>query len=146
VLAVETNLLVYAHRREGEEHAAAAELLRGLAEGTAAWAIPWPCVYEFVSVVTNRRIWGRAASTAQQAWTQLRAWTDSPACRLIGETEDFLDLLQGLARRPRVLGPVIHDARIAAICLAHGVEALLTRDRDFALFPELAVRDPIARH
>ncbi|HVR28710.1 MAG TPA: VapC toxin family PIN domain ribonuclease, partial [Thermoanaerobaculia bacterium] len=65
-------------------------------------------------------------------------------CRLIGETEDFFDLLEAFVRRPRVVGPVVHDARIAAICLAHGVEALLTRDRDFSLFPELSLRNPFA--
>ncbi len=144
MLAVETNVLVYAHRREVVEHAVAADLLRGLAEGWDSWAVPWPCVYEFVSVVTNRRIWSGAASTPDEAWSQLRAWKDSPSCRLIGETEDFFELLERLARRPKVSGPVVHDARVAAICLAHGVDALLTRDRDFSLFPELVVRNPFA--
>lgn len=62
MLAVDTNMLVYAHRREASEHAVAAELLRGLAEGAQSWAIPWPCVYEFFSVVTNPRIWGISAA------------------------------------------------------------------------------------
>jgi toxin-antitoxin system PIN domain toxin len=142
VLAVETNVLVYAHRREATEHAAASDLLRGLAEGRDRWAIPWPCVSEFASIVTNRRIWQASASTPAAAWSQLRAWRESPTCQLIGETEDFFDLLEQFARRPRVSGPVVHDARIAAICVAHGVEALLTRDRDFSLFPELPTRNP----
>jgi len=43
-----------------------------------------------------------------------------------------------------VRGAVVHDARIAAICVAHGVEALLSRDRDFSLFPELDVQNPFA--
>jgi uncharacterized protein len=94
MIAVDTNVLVYAHRREAAEHERAFELLRSHAEGSAAWAIPWPCVYEFFSVVTNPRM--------------------------------------------------IHDARIAALCVAHGVESLFTRDRDFALFPELPTRDPFA--
>jgi toxin-antitoxin system PIN domain toxin len=145
VLAVETNVLVYAHRREAAEHTLAAETLRELAEGSRPWAIPWPCIYEFTSIVTHRRIWKERASTPAQAWAQLRAWQASPTCRLIGETEDFFDFLETFSRRPKVLGPVVHDARIAAICLAHGVEALLTRDRDFSLFPELELRNPFAR-
>ena len=142
MLAVETNVLVYAHRRETAGHATAAALLRDLVEGSEPWAIPWPCIYEFVSVVTNRRIWKAVASTPAEAWAQVRAWTASPACTLIGETESFLDLLDTIAREPRVTGPVVHDARIAAICEAHGVGALLSRDRDFALFPQLTVRNP----
>ena len=57
MIAGDTNLLVYAHRRESRLHEAASSLLRGLAEGNDVWAIPWPCCYEFLSVVTNPRIW-----------------------------------------------------------------------------------------
>jgi hypothetical protein len=144
VLAVETNVLVYAHRREVAEHGRATETLRELAEDSERWAIPWPCLYEFASVVTNRRIWKAAASTPREAWAQLQVWQASPTCRLIGETEDFFGILETFVRHPRVVGPVVHDARIAAICVAHGVEALLTRDRDFSLFPELPLRDPFS--
>jgi toxin-antitoxin system PIN domain toxin len=144
VLALDTNLLVYAHRREPTEHSIALHELRKLAEGSDPWAIPWPCIYEFFSVVTNPRIWRDAASTPRQAAAQLRAWCASPSLVLIGESEGFLDVLGPLLERPRVRGPVVHDARVAAICLAHGVEALLTRDRDFSLFPELETRDPFA--
>ena len=144
MIAVDTNILVYAHRRESREHQTAAAVLRQLAEGDAVWAIPWPCCYEFLSVVTNPRIWRDNASTPEQAWRQFAAWTAAPSSRLIGETADFTELLGRFAQRPRVLGGIIHDARIAAICVAHGVEELLTRDRDFSLFPELRTRNPIA--
>ncbi len=143
MIAIDTNLLVYAHRRESRHHAAAAALLRTLAEGDAPWAVPWPCCYEFLSVVTNPRIWRDDATSSEQAWRQLAAWIASPSLRLIGETDGFPEILERFVRRPRVLGAVVHDARIAAICVAHGAEALLTRDRDFALFPELRTRDPV---
>ena len=142
LIAVDTNLLVYAHRRESRLHVAAREVLRELAEGDRAWAIPWPCCYEFLSVVTNHRIWREAATPSHYAWQQLQVWTASPSNRLLGETDDFLEILGVLVQRPRVRGAIVHDARIAAICLAHGVEFLLTRDRDFSLFPELDRRDP----
>jgi uncharacterized protein len=61
--------------------------------------------------------------------------TSSPTVRLLHETDEFLPILESLLRNPRVRGPVVHDARVAALCLAHGVEALLSRDRDFSLFP-----------
>lgn len=144
MLAVDTNILVYAHRRDVPEHKVAVGVMRELAEGRTPWSLPWPCVYEFFSIVTNPRIWKQAASAPDQAWAQLEAWMDSPAIRLLGETEDFAPILARFARRPRVRGPVVHDARIAALCVAHGVEALLTRDRDFSLFGELDTRDPFA--
>ena len=144
MIAVDTNVLVYAHRRESRMHDQARRVLAQLAEGDRPWAIPWPCGYEFLSVVTNRRIWRGAQSTPDQAWSQLKVWTDSPSNRLIGETGDFLSILERLLQRPRVRGPVVHDARVAAICLAHGIDKLLTRDRDFALFPEFRTQDPFA--
>jgi uncharacterized protein len=143
VVAVDTNILVYAHRAAAPEHVAAFERIRRLAEGPGAWAIPWPCVYEFFSVVTNPKIWKGAASTPDQAWNQIAAWTAAPGIVLLGETEGFTEVLEGLLRRPRVRGPIVHDARVAAICLAHGVEVLLSRDRDFSLFPELTIENPL---
>ena len=140
--AVDTNVLVYAHRREATEHARASSLVRTFAEGDEPWSIPWPCVYEFFSVVTNVRIWKDAASTPKEAWSQLAAWFASPSVRLLAETPELPTILAELAQRPRVRGPVIHDARVAAICMAHGVDALITRDRDFALFPEIKTENP----
>jgi toxin-antitoxin system PIN domain toxin len=143
MIAVDTNLLVYAHRREARQHRGAQELLQELAQGRTGWSIPWPCLYEFYSVVTNPRIWRDTASTPDQAWSQIDAWAASPSVSLLSETEEFLDLLERFARRPRVRGLVVHDARIAAICIAHGTSELLTADRDFTLFPELVTRNPL---
>ena len=143
MLAVDSNILVYAHRRESPPYSAARQVLAELVEGDRPWAIPWPCCYEFLGVVTSRRIWKEAATPPEQAWQQLRAWKASPACRLIGETDGFMDILSQFVNRPNITGGIVHDARIAAICVAHGVEALLTRDRDFSLFPQLLTRDPL---
>lgn len=142
MIAVDTNVLIYAHRREARLGDAAHAFMAELAEGDRPWAIPWPCCYEFFSVVTNRRIWKDAATSSAHAWNQFDAWISSPSNRVIGETADFVNFLERFVCRPHVVGGVVHDARIAAICVAHGVEALCTRDRDFSLFPELPVRNP----
>lgn len=144
MLAVDSNILVYAHRPEYRFNDEAYELLVALSIGDRPWAIPWPCCYEFLSVVTNRRIWKASASTPEEAWQQLRAWETSPFCRMIGETDDFMDILSRFVKRPNITGGIVHDARIAAICMAHGVETLLTRDRDFSMFPQLPTRDPLS--
>jgi uncharacterized protein len=144
MFAVDTNILVYAHRREAAEHAAASEAVRSLAEGAQPWAVPWPCLYEFFSVVTNPKIWRDAASTPSEAWAQIEAWLGSPSLRLLAETPEFGRVLARFLDRPRVRGGIVHDARVAALCVAHGIEALLTRDRDFSLFEELRTRNPLA--
>jgi uncharacterized protein len=142
MIAVDTNVLVYAHRREVREHAIASSTLRDLATGGTRWAIPWPCLYEFLSVVTNRRIWKSSASTPAQAWRQVQAWLASPSLVLLSEPDGFGAILAPLVLQPRVQAGLVHDARVAALCLAHGVSVLLSRDRDFSLFPELTVDNP----
>lgn len=142
MIAIDTNVLVYAHRRESIHHRAAARLLRTLAEGDAPWAIPWPVCSEYLSVVTNSRFWGRDSVDRDSAWAQLKGWAQSPSVSLLAETDDFLTVFEEVARRPRVNGRTVHDARIAALCIAWGAEMLLTCDRDFSLFPELRTRDP----
>ncbi len=55
--AVDTNILVYAHREDSTFHERALALLLDLANGSARWAIPWPCIHEFIAVVTHPRIY-----------------------------------------------------------------------------------------
>lgn len=142
MIAVDTNLLVYAHRADLPQHAQSVEAVRSLAEDTRPWAIAWPCLHEFFSVVTNVRL--KPASTPKVAWAAIRSFTASPNLRMIGEGVNHLDWLERLVERGDVRGGMIHDARIAAICLAHGVNELWTADRDFSRFPELKTRNPLS--
>jgi predicted nucleic acid-binding protein len=110
-----------------------------LAEGPATWALPWPCLHEFYAVVTHTRIWPDPTPPAR-AWHQLTAWLDSPSVALLSEARDHATQLQMLTRSAATTGGQVHDARIAAICLSHGVSELITLDRDFSRFPQLQTR------
>ena len=142
MIAVDTNILVYAHRADAERHDRARDRLTALLEGNRACAIPWPCVHEFLAVVTHPLIY-QPASTVDQALAALAAWTESPALVLLGEGPDHLEILARLLREGAVRAARIHDARVAAICLAHGVESLWSADRDFSYFPGLRTRNPL---
>jgi len=142
LIAVDSNLLVYAHRRDAPWHDRAAEQVRALAEGRSAWAIPWPCVHEFLSIVTHPRIYD-PPSTLEQALAQVDAWLESPSLALLCEDDEYWSGLRALLARSRVAGPRIHDARIAALCLRHGVRELWTADRDFSRFNALTTRNPL---
>ncbi len=142
MIAVDTNILVYAHRADSPFHGRAREALEGLAAGVRPWAIPWPCVHEFFAVVTHLRIY-RTPTPPAIAFDQLRALESLVNLDFIGETVGYLDRLSPLALKARTQGGAIHDARIAAICLAHGVTELWSADRDFSRFPALDVRNPL---
>ena len=142
MIAIDTNLLVYAHREDSPFHAPAAERIAGLAEGSAAWAIPWPCLHEFLAIVTHPRIY-RPPTPLTRAVEQVDAWLESPSVTLIGEAEGYWEALRAAAIDGRIAGPQVHDARIAAVCLSNGVRELWTHDRDFGRFPRLQTRNPL---
>ena len=142
MIAVDTNLLVHAHRRDSTFHTGALKAITALAEGNAAWAIPWSCLHEFHGIVTHPRIYA-PPSKPEQAIAQIDAWMASPQLHLLSENEAYWSVLRELLASSKVQGPLVHDARIAALCLAHGIHELWTADRDFSRFPRLKVRNPL---
>ena len=142
MIAVDTNVLVYAHRKDSPWHDRAERVVRDLAEGRPAWAIAWPCVSEFLSIVTHPKIYRPPTPTAR-ALAQVALWMESPSLALIGESVGYWPALSALITASRARGPQLHDARIAAICLEHGVSELWTADRDFGRFPGLKTRNPL---
>ena len=142
MIAVDTNLLVYAHREDSEWHAAATKCLIDLAQSGRSWAIAWTCLHEFFAVVTHPRIY--APPTPQAiALAAIRVWLESPRLHLLHEGPGYLDKLERLCMQAKIAGGRVHDARIAALCLNHRVAELWTADRDFSLFPELKTRNPL---
>lgn len=144
MIALDTNILVYAHRRDSPFHAAALDILATLGNRPATWAIPWPCLHEFLSISTHPGIY-TPPSPISTALAFLENWLQSPSLLLLSEGETHFSSLARLARRAKLSGPKIHDARIAALCLAHGVDLLYTADRDFSLFPELNTKNPLVK-
>ena len=142
MIAVDSNILVYAHRTDSSFYGVASKCLRELAEGRAAWAIAWPCVHEFYSIVTHPNGYTPASTPAQATW-QISLWIGSPAARLNRETPSHWAVLQDLLTRSDIKGALVHDARIAAICLQHGVREFWTADRDFSRFAGLNCRNPL---
>lgn len=142
MIAVDTNLLVYSHRAESNFHERASTCVRELAEGRTRWAIPWPCVHEFIAIVTHPRIF-EPPTPIKLALAQVDAWFASPALVLLGESEEHWTELRRLLLGGKVLGPRVHDARVAALCLGHGVRELWTADRDFSRFGALKTRNPL---
>jgi toxin-antitoxin system PIN domain toxin len=142
MIAVDTNVLVYAHRQESEWHDRAERAVRQLAEGVAAWTIPWPCVHEFLAITTHPRIF-RTPTPVEAALDQIDAWFESPSLAMLSEDEGYWATFRTLMGRARVDGPRIHDARVAALCLSHAVHELWTADRDFSSFSALRVRNPL---
>jgi uncharacterized protein len=142
VIAIDTNILVYCHRIDSPWHERALALITELAEGGADWAIPWPCLWEFLAITTHPRIY-RPPTPVPDAVIEVERWAASPVVHLLTETDSTVQMLRTHLQKAKVRGPAVHDARIAAICLGHGVTKLLTADRDFGRFPDLRTENPL---
>jgi uncharacterized protein len=142
MIAVDTNVLVYAHREDSPWHSQAYERMRELAEARAVWALPWPCLHEFLAIVTHPRIYA-PPTPLPLALDQVEAWLESPGLVVLAESENYWPELRQMLTAGLVAGPQVHDARVAALCRLHGVRELWTVDRDFSRFPGLKVKNPL---
>ncbi len=142
MIAVDTNVLVSAHRRDSQWHDAAARCVRELAESGEAWCLPSPCLHEFFAISTHPKLFA-PPSSVEEALAQIDAWLASPTVVVASESKQHWQTLATLLRTSRLTGPAAHDARVAAICLDHGVRTLYTADRDFSRFPALRVVNPL---
>jgi toxin-antitoxin system PIN domain toxin len=142
MIAVDTNVLVAAHRRDAVGHDAAAAAVRALAEGLSAWAIPAPCLHEFLAVVTHPKIFD-PPTRMNDALAQVDAWLGSPSLAVMSESDRHWTSLGTMLRQSKAIGARVHDARIAAICADHGVTTVLSADRDFGKFPGIRVQNPL---
>ena len=138
--AVDTNILVYAHREELPQHVAACTRLTELAEGDALWGIPVFCVGEFVRVVTHPRLFD-PSYTVDAACRALERVLESPSLRILCPGERYWPLLAEALRQADAGGNLAFDAQIVAVCRESGVSAFLTADRDFDRFADF----PVAR-
>ena len=65
-----------------------------------------------------------------------------PNTVLIGEADEHWQRLRDCIDAG-IVGHRIHDAKIAAICLQHGVTEFWSADRDFSRFAQLKTRNPL---
>ena len=142
MIAVDTNLLVYAHRADMPFHTAARSVIESLAAATAPWAIPWPCVHEFTAIVTNPRIF-KTPTPIERAMKQLAELAALPQLAFLAEGDGYLPQLEQITVAAQTRGGMVHDARIAAICRYHGISELWSADRDFSRFGSLRTRNPL---
>lgn len=141
MIGVDTNILVYAARSESKFHEPAVKLITRLAEQSDPWAIPWPCVYEFLRVVTHPRVFSSPSDVAD-VLINLKQLRGSPSLVLLGDGPGHFRIMLKTIHDSGATGNLVHDAHIAALCIEHGVSELYTMDRDFSRFPGLKITRP----
>ena len=142
MIAIDTNLWVYAHRADMDQHLAARDAISRALTGVEQVAMCWPVVHEFLSVVTNKKFFPEP-TPMELALRQVHGWLSSPVATTLHETSQHLLVLEDMSSQTDISGGKIHDARIAAICVENEVREIWTADRGFEKFDGIRVRNPL---
>lgn len=140
MIAVDTNVLIYALDPAAPQHREALDRVQRLATGPAPWALPFPCVAQFLRVVTHRTY--RRPIPLADVWHNVETLLSSPTVQLLMPTSRHVSLLREVIEESGATGDLIYDAQIATLCLEHGVREILTADKDFRRFTGLKATDP----
>jgi predicted nucleic acid-binding protein len=141
VIVLDTNLLVYAHRRRTREHAAALEALHRASKNPEGWGMALPSVAEFWAIVTHPSAEG-GPSTFSQSRDFLAGLADSGLV-VLPPPDRFAERLAALGARLRISGTRVFDLQIAMIALSWGATKIWTHDPAFVRLPGLEIIDPI---
>jgi toxin-antitoxin system PIN domain toxin len=142
VIAVDTNLLVYAHRRAVPEHSRASAALERAANDRAGWGISLPVLGEFWSIVTHPGAVG-GPSTATQAASFIRVLVTEGEMKVWTAGAGFADYLLQRAVQMSVSGARIFDLQIALIAADNGAREIWTHDLNFVRLPGIRIHDPL---
>jgi len=138
----DVNVLIYAHRREPPDHPAYARWLVGVAQGEEPFALSELVSTGFVRIVTNPRIF-QPATARGVALAFIANLRNRPNCRPLRPGPDNWRIFETLCEQADAHGKLIADAYHAALAIEHGCE-WVTNDADFARFPGLRWRHPLA--
>ena len=143
MIAVDTNLLVYAHRSLVSEHGGARRAIEAACADPRGWGISLASVSEFWAVVTHRMSRGRP-SRPGEASAFLRALVEDGGMQIWTPGVGFAERLSQLAVDLQVSGVRIFDLQIGLTAFEQGAHELWTHDTAFVRIPGLRVRDPLA--
>ncbi len=136
MIALDTNVLIYAHRQESRRHRESLSRVTRLAESDVLWGLPVFCLAEFTRVVTHLRVFN-PPSTLDTALTFIDRLLESPSLRLLLPGPGYPRLFRQVCEAAEVRGNLVFDAQIAAVCLERGATEIITADRDFSRFQHM---------
>ena len=142
-MIIDANVLLYAANASAPAHPVAKRWLQDALNGPTQVGLPWQSLTAFLRLSTSPRSYPKPL-TPGQALTQIDAWLASPTAWIPTEGAQHLSIVTDLLVSHGITGPLVMDAKIAALAIEHGVEVVST-DGDFARFTEIRWRNPLAQ-
>lgn len=136
MITVDTNVLVYAHHGADPRHGIAKAFLEALARRGERWGIPWPCVVEFLRLASHPKVMAQPLDRVTAAVDRLLG---APGLQVLHAREPAWPPLRAALLDGRAAGNLVFDAQIAALCLSHGFNTIVSEDRDLRRFEGLRV-------
>jgi hypothetical protein len=142
VLLPDVNVLIYAHREDATDHSRYRGWLASVLGGDAAYGMSDLVLSGFLRIVTHPRIFKKPTplETALRFVSDVRG---RPNCIEIAAGARHWSIFTSLCRASGAKGSLVADAYLAALAIESGSE-WVTTDRDFARFPGLRWRHPLA--
>jgi len=141
MIAIDTNLLIYAHRSGTSEHRSARSAIEAACGSAGGCAMTLPSIAEFFSIVTHPAASGRPSSPEDAA--AFLAALEDVGTVVLGPGPAFSRRLVQTAADLAVTGPRIFDLQIGLCALDGGATELWTHDAHFVKIPGLVIRDPL---
>lgn len=143
MLAVDTNILVYAADEDSPFHAVCHRWLEAQCARPEVWYSTWGILYEFLRVTTHPRVM-RRPWTVTEAWGFIEVLLGAPGFEILAPGVRHAEIASRvLEEMPHLSGNLVHDAHTAILMREHGVRRICTRDADFHRFSFLEVFDPV---
>jgi uncharacterized protein len=143
VILPDLNLLLHAYNAGSSDHEAARQWWEACMNGHEPVRLPWAVVTGFIRVTTHPRVFS-APLRVDEACTIISQWFERPQVRIIDPTSDHLPWLCKTLQHLGTAGNLTTDAHLAVLAQEHGC-VLYSADTDFARFPSLSWRNPLAR-
>src|SRR5688572_12005337 len=138
----DVNVLVYAYNADAPVHERARTWWEETLGSPDPVGLAWSVVLGYVRIATHTRALANPLS-ASVACAHVEAWLAQPQVSLVHPGARHAGILFGLLRKLGTAGNLTSDAHLAALAIEHQAEVLST-DADFARFPGLRWRDPLA--
>ncbi len=142
MIALDTNLLIYAHRAAVPEHRGSRRAIERACNDARGCGVALPTLGEFWSVVTHPA--QARPSTPEQATEFIERLVSDGGVQLWEPGLGFAGRLLHMATDLRVGGARIFDLQIAVIAFENGAREIWTHDQGFALVPGLRRVDPLS--
>jgi len=141
VIILDANLLLYAYNASSDQHDSARRWLERTLAAPLPVGLPWATILAFLRIGTNPRAFPSPLGI-EEATAIVSDWLAHPTVAVVEPGERHWEILRQLLLTVQARGPRVADAHLAALTLEHGA-TLCTSDRDFRLFPELRIENPL---